>query len=105
VEGRGLRALSARRGPDDRARGGGGGSHPPWGAVECVQVSAGAEGEGTGLELRAFDATSGEEIDRSHAEHAVSVRACAEPVAARGVRFELRTTSGKLDAVVGERTR
>jgi len=74
-------------------------------AGQCVQVSAGAEGEGTGLELRAFDATSGEEIDRSHAEHAVSVRACAEPVAARGVRFELRTTSGKLDAVVGERTR
>ena len=46
---------------------------PPWG---CLQVTAGAEGEGTGLELRAFDGATGDELDRSHAERAVSVRAC-----------------------------
>jgi hypothetical protein len=74
-------------------------------AGQCLQVSVGAEGEGTGLELRAFDATSGEEIDRSHAARAVSVRACAEPTAARSIRFELKTTSGKLELVVGERVR
>ncbi len=74
-------------------------------ASQCVHVSAGAEGEGTGLELRAFDAASGEEIDRSHAQRAVSVRACAETTTARAVRFELRTTSGKLDVIVGERVR
>jgi hypothetical protein len=74
-------------------------------AGQCLQVSAGAEGEGTGMELRAFDTASGDEIDRSHAQRAVSVRACAELATARGVRLELRTTSGRLDVVVGERTR
>jgi hypothetical protein len=72
---------------------------------QCARTSVGAEGEGTGLELRAFDAASGDEIDRSHAERAVSARVCAPPSLPRSVRWELRTTSGKLDVVVGERTR
>jgi hypothetical protein len=75
---------------------------PPWG---CVQATAGAEGEGTGLELRVFDAATGDELDRSHAEHAVSVRACAPEKRVPDVRFELTVTSGKLDVVVGERVR
>jgi hypothetical protein len=75
---------------------------PPWG---CVHATAGAQGEGTGLELRVFDTASGEELDRSHAEHAVGVRACAPERRVPDVRFELRVTSGKLDVVVGERVR
>ena len=75
---------------------------PPWG---CLQATAGAEGEGTGLELRAFDGATGEELDRSHAERAVSVRACAPERRVPDVRFELKATSGKLDVVVGERVR
>jgi hypothetical protein len=65
----------------------------------------GAEGEGTGLELRAFDATTGDELDRSHAERAVSVRACAPEKSVPDVRIELRATSAKLDVVIGERVR
>ena len=75
---------------------------PPWG---CLQTSAGAEGDGSGLELRAFDPATGEELDRSHAERAVSVRACAPEKKVPDVRFELRVTGGKLDVVVGERVR
>ena len=75
---------------------------PPSG---CLQATVGAEGEGTGLELRVFDTSTGEELDRSHAERAVSVRACAPEKKVPDVRFELRTTSGKLDVVVGERVR
>jgi hypothetical protein len=75
---------------------------PPWG---CLQATAGAEGDGTGLELRAFDGATGEELDRSHAERAVSVRACAPERRVPDVRFELKATSGKLDVVVGERVR
>ena len=61
-----------------------------------------AEGEGAGLELRLFDVTDGQELDRSHGQHAGSVRACAVG-AMRTVRFEARATAGKLDAVIGER--
>jgi hypothetical protein len=72
-------------------------------AGKCLRVAAGAQGEGTGLELRAFDGAIGDEIDRSHAADAVSVRACAAASAPRAVRIELRATSGKLDVIVGER--
>jgi hypothetical protein len=72
-------------------------------AGKCLRVAAGAEGEGTGLEARLIERASGDEIDRSHAEHAVGLRACATPGAARAVRVELRATSGKLDVVIGER--
>jgi hypothetical protein len=75
---------------------------PPSG---CLEVSVGAEGEGSGLELRAFDTSSGDELDRSHAARAVGVRACAPKLAVPVVRFELRATSGRLDVVVGERVR
>ena len=75
---------------------------PPSG---CLQASAGAEGEGSGLELRVFDAATGEELDRSHAERAVSVRACAPEKKVPDVRIELRVTGGKLDVVIGERVR
>jgi hypothetical protein len=71
---------------------------------KCLRVSAGAQGDGTGLLLRMFDAASGDELDRSHAPSAASVRACAPANAARSVRIELRTTSGKLDVILGERT-
>ena len=70
---------------------------------QCLHVTAGAEGEGVGLELRVIDAVTGEELDREVAETAVAARACAAPGAARSIRVELRGTSGKLDAVVGGR--
>jgi hypothetical protein len=72
-------------------------------AGRCARVSVGTQGEGTGVGLRVFDAASGDEIDRSHAANAASVRACAAANATRTVRLELRTTSGRLDAVIGER--
>jgi hypothetical protein len=75
---------------------------PPWG---CLQTTVGAEGDGTGLELRAFDSTTGDELDRSHGERAVSVRACAPEKSVPDVRIELRATSAKLDVVIGERVR
>jgi len=68
----------------------------------CLRVTAGVEGEGTGLELRIFDAVTGEELDRSHGQAAASVRVCAAATA-RSVRVEARATAGKLDAIVGER--
>ena len=69
----------------------------------CLRLSVGAEGEGTGLELRVVDAVSGDELDRSHGQTSGSVRACAGPSAVRSVRVEARATAGKLDAVIGER--
>jgi hypothetical protein len=72
-------------------------------AGKCLRVAVGAEGEGTGLEGRILERASGDEIDRSHASHAISLGACATPGAPRVVRVELRASAGKLDAVVGER--
>jgi hypothetical protein len=72
-------------------------------ANQCERVVAGAEGEGTGLELRMFDSGSSEEIDRSHGAHAAGVRGCAPASGPRTVRLELRATTGKLEVVVGER--
>jgi hypothetical protein len=74
------------------------------GAGRCMRVAIGAQGDGLGVELRAIDGADGEEIDRSEAAHAASVRACAPADAARTVRFEARASAGRLDAVVGERT-
>lgn len=70
-------------------------------AGQCLHVAVGVEGEGTGLEVRLFDAVSGEELDRSHGQVSASVRACAG-AAATSVRIEARATAGKLDALVGE---
>lgn len=72
-------------------------------AGSCLRVAIGAEGDGTGLEARLFDAVTGEEIDRSHGQNAASLRACAAS-ATRTVRVELRATAGKLDIVMGERS-
>ena len=60
------------------------------------------EGEGTGLELRMFDAVTGDELDRSHGQLSAGVRACAGS-SPRSVRVEARATAGKLEAVIGER--
>ncbi len=71
---------------------------------KCVRVAVGAEGPGTGVELRIFDRSATDEVDRSHGERAAAVRACAPAEAARAFRVELRATSGRVEAVVGERT-
>jgi len=68
----------------------------------CLQLAVGVEGEGTGLEVRMFDAVTGDELDRSHGQLSAGVRACAGS-APRSVRVEARATAGKLDAVIGER--
>ncbi len=68
----------------------------------CLQLAVGVEGEGTGLELRMFDAVTGDELDRSHGQLSAGVRACAGN-SPRSVRIEARATAGKLDAVIGER--
>jgi hypothetical protein len=71
-------------------------------ANQCLQVALGVEGEGTGVEVRLFDAVSGDELDRSHGQTSASVRACSED-APRSLRVEARATAGRLDAVIGER--
>jgi hypothetical protein len=71
-------------------------------ANQCLRVTVGVEGEGTGLELRLFDAVSGDELDRSHGQTSASVRTCAGS-SAKSVRVEARASAGKLDAVIGER--
>jgi hypothetical protein len=70
-------------------------------AGRCLRVSVGAQGDGAGLELRAFEGADAE-IDREQAAHAASVRACAQD-AARTVRFEVHASAGRLEAVLGER--
>jgi hypothetical protein len=70
--------------------------------ASCLQAVVGVEGNGGGVELRAFEGTD-DEVDRSEAAYATAVRACAPGEAARIVRFELRAAAGRLDAVVGER--
>jgi hypothetical protein len=72
-------------------------------AGKCVRVAVGADGPGTGVELRIFDKSVSDEVDRSHGERAAAVRACAPPAAAGVFRVELRATSGRVDVVVGER--
>jgi hypothetical protein len=70
----------------------------------CVRVTVGAQGEGSGVDLRAADPADLADIDRSEAAHAASVRACAPNDNARSVRFDVRATAGRVDAVVGEQT-
>jgi hypothetical protein len=71
-------------------------------AGRCLRATVGVQGDGAGVEARVFEGT--DEIDRSEAAHAASVRACAPPEAARSVRFEVRASAGHVDAVLGERT-
>ncbi|HEY4013667.1 MAG TPA: hypothetical protein VGM06_10030 [Polyangiaceae bacterium] len=73
-------------------------------AGRCVRVTVGAQGEGSGIELRAVDPSDGTSLDRSEAVHAATVRGCALPTAARDVRFEVQTSAGHMDAVIGETT-
>jgi hypothetical protein len=70
---------------------------------KCLRVAVGAEGPGTGVELRVFDRADTDEVDRSHGERAAAVRACAPATATKNFRIELRPTSGHVDLVVGER--
>jgi hypothetical protein len=72
-------------------------------AGKCLRIGAGAEGEGTGLEGRLTEKSTGEEIDRSHADHAIGLRACAMPSAPRAVHVDVRVTAGSLLVVIGER--
>lgn len=73
-------------------------------AGRCLRVTAGVQGDGSGVDLRASNPSDGGDIDRSQSAHAASVRACAASDAARAVRFDLRASAGRLDAVVGEQT-
>lgn len=69
---------------------------------QCLRVAIGVEGEGTGIEARLFDATTGDEVDRSHGQNAVALRMCSG-TATRTVRIEARATAGRLDAIIGDR--
>ncbi len=71
-------------------------------AGKCLRATIGAQGDGAGIEVRVFEGS--DELDRSEAAHAASVKACATPEAARGVRFEARGSAGHVEAVLGERT-
>lgn len=71
-------------------------------AGHCLRVAVGVEGEGTGLEARVYDTTNNEEIDRSHGQSAIALRACAGGQT-RSLRIEMHATAGRLDAVIGER--
>ena len=73
-------------------------------AGRCLRVTVGVQGDGTGVDLRASNQADAADIDRSQAAHAAGVRACAPPDAARSVRFDLRASAGRLDAVIGEQT-
>ena len=73
-------------------------------AGRCVRVTVGAQGDGAGVELRAYDPADGTDLDRAEAPHAATVRVCAAPGAARDGRFEVRASAGRMDAIVGEQT-
>ncbi len=73
-------------------------------AARCVRVTVGAEGDGAGIELRAFDPVDGTELDRSEGAFAASVRVCSPSGSARDARFEARASAGHMSAIVGERT-
>jgi hypothetical protein len=73
-------------------------------AGQCTRVTVGVQGDGAGVDLRASDPSDGTDLDRAEAAHATSVRACAGPGSSRPVRFDVRVSAGKLDAVIGEQT-
>ncbi|WP_394827529.1 hypothetical protein [Pendulispora albinea] len=75
------------------------------GPGQCVRIAVGIDGEGSGVELRLFDAATSEELDRAAGEKGVSARACAPPSSPRSLRIEMRGTAGKPEAIVGERIR
>jgi hypothetical protein len=71
-------------------------------AGRCARWAAGLQGEGAGLEMRAFDDAQGE-LDRAEGPGAAMIRVCSLPASARAVRIEMRASAGHVDAVVGER--
>ncbi len=71
-------------------------------AGRCARVTVGVEGDGAGVELRAFDASDDGDLDRAEAAFASSVRACAGADAPRSIRFEARASAGRVDALIGE---
>jgi hypothetical protein len=73
-------------------------------AGKCARVTVGVEGEGAGVDLRAFDASDDSDLDRGEAAFSASVRVCAGADTGRSVRFEARASAGKVDAVIGEET-
>lgn len=72
---------------------------------QCLDVAFGGEGDGSGLEIRVFDTSTSEEIDRDSGAFSAKLRACATPSQSRSIRVEARVTGGKLDVIVGERMR
>jgi hypothetical protein len=68
----------------------------------CIRATVGVEGPGAGVELRAFS-EQGDELDRSESLQASSVQACAAADQAANVRFEVRSSAGRMDGVLGER--
>jgi hypothetical protein len=60
------------------------------------------EGNGAGVEIRAFEGADSE-VDRAEAAYAASVRPCAAADSAKSVRLEARASAGHIDAVLGER--
>jgi hypothetical protein len=71
-------------------------------AGRCLQATVGVEGNGAGVEIRAFEGADSE-VDRAEAAYAASVRPCAAADSARSVRLEARASAGHMDAVLGER--
>jgi hypothetical protein len=71
-------------------------------AGRCARWAAGVQGEGAGLELRAFDEMQ-VELDRAEGPSAAMVRVCSLAGSGRAVRLEIRASAGHVDAVVGER--
>lgn len=70
--------------------------------AQCVRVVVAVQGEGAGLDLQALDAQDETELDRAESAEAASVRACAPSEAERRVRFQVRASAGRLDALVVE---
>jgi len=71
-------------------------------AGRCLQATVGVEGNGAGVEIRAFEGADSE-VDRSEATYAASIRPCAAAGAARSVRIEARASAGRTNAILGER--
>jgi len=69
----------------------------------CSRITIGVEGPGVGFEARLFDTSTDEEMDRLHSVESGAVQACTKGEA-RAVRLEITPTTGKLEAIVGERT-
>jgi hypothetical protein len=72
----------------------------------CLEIDVGIEGGAGGVELRAIDQDSDQELDSSVGEGAASSRLCAYAPSVSGslnARIELRTTSGQAKALLATR--